>query len=174
MSRYIEWSRRIKAEYGNVVNYVRQQRLNWQPQSSQEKDLPPSSSQPFLFTVQDPVPFANPADYRILRNDWPYGVADDIAHLVVWLKTPIAVTPEDGVLLPESRALIERFVDRTFVQRLKREGGRSDPEDSVLWFKNWTALQSVGALEHVHVMVRGADQRLLTEWTGQDKDLEMV
>ncbi len=159
-----------------MVNYVCQRRLHWEPQrqSGLEKDFPSSSSQQFTFTVQDPIPFTSPVDYRILRNDWPYGVADDIVHLVVWLKTPIAVNPADGFLIPESRALIERFVDKTFVQRLKQEGGHGDAGDAVLWFKNWTALQSVGALEHVHVMVRGADQGILTEWTGQNEALEMA
>ena len=48
-----------------------------------------------------------------------------------------------GSLVPESRALIDGFVNRVFVQRLEREQGGENglgPGDQVLWFKNWTAL----------------------------------
>ena len=66
----------------------------------------------------------------------------------------------------ESRALIQRFVDATFVARLEEEGVE-DARARVLWFKNWTALQSVRALEHVHVLLRDVPERILTEWTGE-------
>ena len=65
-------------------------------------------------------------------------------------------------MLPAAKELIESFVDRTFKQPLAR-GVTST--DRVLWFKNWTALQSVRTLEHFHVMVRDADKSLLTLWT---------
>ena len=85
------------------------------------------------------------------------------------MKTPIPVNPEDGGLISESKDLIQSFVDRQFVQRLKREPGVQDVEDRILWFKNWTALQSVGALEHFHVMVRDVSEDLLVEWTGESE-----
>lgn len=90
--------------------------------------------------------------------------------MVVWLKTPIATDPADGSLRPEGRVQIQQFVDRTFVERLEEEGGAAD---QVLWFKNWAALQSVGALEHFHVMVRNVDDRLLLEWTGENERAEL-
>lgn len=74
--------------------------------------------------------------------------------------------------MPEGRAQIESFVNRTFVEPLKvayeKDGG-----ERVLWFKNWSALQSVGGLEHFHCFVRGADQALLKEWTGEDQRVMM-
>jgi diadenosine tetraphosphate (Ap4A) HIT family hydrolase len=75
---------------------------------------------------------------------------------------------EDGSLTSESRARIETFVSATFVQRLAREVHADAPEDRVLWFKNWAALQSVSALEHFHVMVRDASEQALSEWIGAD------
>lgn len=68
-------------------------------------------------------------------------------------------------MLPESRGLIREFVGNTFVGRLKER--HADAADRVLWFKNWSALQSVGALEHFHVFVRGAEEDLLWEWTAE-------
>jgi hypothetical protein len=88
--------------------------------------------------------------------------------MVVWLRTPVAVKEENGDVTDESRALIEGFVRRTFVERLEREKGRfEDPTAHVLWFKNWTALQSVRSLEHIHVLVRGVGEEILQEWTGE-------
>ena len=124
-----------------------------------------SPVQPFT----NPIPFAD-SDYKILRNDWPYGVAPGITHLVVWLRTPVPVKEDGGDLTEESRALIEGFVQRTFVARLASTGRFEDPEAHVLWFKNWSALQSVRALEHVHVLVRDVPVEILLEWTGNDNE----
>jgi len=52
-------------------------------------------------------------------------------------------------------------VDRTFVNRLDGDSYR------VMWFKNWVQLQSVRALEHVHVLVKDAKKEDLEFWTGK-------
>ena len=96
-------------------------------------------------------------------NDWPYGLDKDITHIVVWLKMRIAVQPPDGYLLPESRTLLEDFVDKTFIQTLK--DNKIDAEDRVQWFKNWAGLQSIRGLEHFHVLVRDVPQRIIEDWT---------
>lgn len=57
--------------------------------------------------------------------------------------------------------MIEEFVERTFVDRLGGDRSR------VLWFKNWVQLQSVRALEHVHVLVNNASVEDLKFWTGK-------
>ncbi|TPR09176.1 putative diphthamide synthesis family protein [Aspergillus niger] len=123
-----------------------------------------------LHDWEDLKSIIDPSDYKILRNDWPYGLAPGISHIVVWLRTPVAVKEENGDVTDESRALIEAFVQRTFVDAVVREEGVSEAEarDRVLWFKNWAALQSVRSLEHVHVLVRDVSERLLTEWTGEE------
>lgn len=66
----------------------------------------------------------------------------------------------------ESRALVQSYVDQTFVGRLEREGVKDAPA-RVLWFKNWTGLQSVRSLEHVHVLLRDVPEKLIFEWTGE-------
>ena len=134
-----------------------------------------------VFEVRDPTLFANPDDYRILLNDWPYGFEPGITHMVVWLKTRIPAGPE-GFLTEESKALVQGFVEEVFVGRLegrregpgdgegKREGAdggrRERGEDRVMWFKNWTGLQSVKGLDHFHVLVRGAGEEVVREWIG--------
>lgn len=144
------------------MNFICQRRLQWALPTPD-----PATSGPLL-ACKNPVPFADPEDYRILRNDWPYGLAPGISHLVVWSRTPFAVKSAEGHLADESRELIERFVRDTFVQRLAEDRARFPrPESHVLWFKNWVGLQSVRALEHVHILVRDVPEDILFEWSGE-------
>ena len=94
-----------------------------------------------------PTPFENPGDYKVLVNDWPYGMEKGIVHLIVWIKHRLPATAEKGDLTEEGRRMVDGFVGSRFKERLGQE--------NVLWFRNWTGLQSVRALEHVHVLVRG-------------------
>jgi hypothetical protein len=133
-----------------------------------------------VIPYRNPVPFADSSDYKILRNDWPYGLSPGITHICVWVKPPIPTKDVDGDVTDESRALIEDFVRRTFVYRLAEEKTKGHlpgetatttdaikwAQDRVLWFKNWAALQSVRSLEHIHVLVRDVPDSLITEWTG--------
>ncbi|EEH11606.1 conserved hypothetical protein [Histoplasma capsulatum G186AR] len=155
LRRYIAWTTDIKAQYGSITNYICKERLRWQL----------DSSTPQAFQCRNPIPFADPSDYKILRNDWPYGVTSDITHLVIWLKNSIPVREDSGDMTEESRTLINDFVMRTFVARLEKLF--RDAKDRVLWFKNWTSLQSVRAVEHVHVVVRDVPDEIITEWTGE-------
>jgi len=144
----MKWTAETKAEYGSMTNYLLAHRLpkNW--------GRPP-------FHPKSEVPFADPSDYRVLPNDWPYGFEPGITHIVVWSRTPIATDPDrGGDMTPESRELVAAFVKRFFVDRLGPGG-----EDRVMWFKNWVALQSVRALEHIHVLVRDVDPEVIREWT---------
>lgn len=138
------------------MNFICQRRLQW--------PLPTGE----LLACKNPRPFADPEDYKILRNDWPYGLGPGISHLIVWLRTPFAVQSAEGHLTDESRGLIERFVQNTFVARLAEDRARfPHPESHVLWFKNWVGLQSVRALEHVHILVRDVPEDILFEWSGE-------
>lgn len=125
-------------------------------------ESPLLSDQPVV--PSNPVPFADKTDYKIIYNDWPYGLTADITHLVVWMKTRLAVN-ESFEMTPQSRASVEDFIDRTFVQEMKQSGIGND---SVLYFKNVPRLQSVGAVEHFHVLIRGAKSELLDKWTNGD------
>ena len=69
----------------------------------------------------------------------------------------------EGFLLPESTELIQGFVQKTFIDRLAKEG--INMEDRVQWFKNWVGLQSVRGLDHFHVLVRDVPETMVEEWT---------
>ncbi|KAK4190127.1 hypothetical protein QBC35DRAFT_491445 [Podospora australis] len=147
LRRYIKWTTETKAEYGNITNFLLAHRL---PKAWGEPPFQPVSE----------IAFADPSDYRVLKNDWPYGFAPGISHIVVWSRTPIATDDTVGDMTPESRKIVADFIQRYFVDRLGPDG-----KDKVIWFKNWVALQSVRAVDHVHVLVRDVDPAVIEEWT---------
>ncbi|KAJ5280740.1 hypothetical protein N7478_006112 [Penicillium angulare] len=194
LRRYFAWYVQTKAQYSSIMNFICLNRLKWPLPAELSGTVPApdthsstdgsgsgsgsgSDSSPALeqsgpvLTFNNPTPFADPEDYKILRNDWPYGLAPGISHLVVWLRTPIAVKSGEGHLTDESRALINGFVQRKFVQRLAEDGAErfADPGSHVLWFKNWVGLQSVRALEHVHILLRDVPEEILTEWSEEPR-----
>lgn len=143
----MKWTAETKAVFGTMTNYLLANRL-------------PKAWGSLPFTPVSQTPFAKPSDYRVLKNDWPYGLTPDITHLVVWTRTIIPTDPETGDVTPESRRLIQDFVKSYFVDKLGPGG-----EDRVMWFKNWVALQSVRSLEHIHILVRDVDPETVQEWT---------
>lgn len=80
---------------------------------------------------------------------------------MVWTKASIETCPPLGDLTPESRRLIEEFVRSRFNSLVG--------DDNVLWFKNWASIQSVRAVEHVHVLVRNPTEEQLVGWVGKEE-----
>lgn len=159
---YKSWCKAIIAVHGSITAYICAERLHWIPLAASSAETGP------VFEVEDPTPFRHPSDYRILLNDWPYGsFGTEITHLIVWSKSRIATAPDTGLVTPESRELIDAFVERMFVGRLARGEAKTRAGERVLWFKNWGALQSVPGLEHIHVLVRDVAEEIIQEWTGE-------
>jgi hypothetical protein len=99
----------------------------------------------------------------VLYNDWPYGVDEKVVHLVIWTKFPLDEIPGTDDLTPGARRGIEDYVQRTFCSRVRRE--------HVIWFKNWTSLKSVHAVEHFHVMLYDPDPAFVKFITNGDAPL---
>ncbi|PWY91176.1 hypothetical protein BO70DRAFT_87085 [Aspergillus heteromorphus CBS 117.55] len=150
LRRYLEFKERIVAEHGSIMRFVVKERLRWG--EGTVEDLRPKGR-----------PFECDEDIRILYNDWPYGIEEDIVHLVVWTKFELEDDPVTDDLTPRARQEIEEYVHRTFCSRV--------PADQVIWFKNWKSLKSVHAVEHFHVMLRHPDAAFLREITGGDAPL---
>lgn len=155
LKRYVEWSNDTKAQYGSVPTYIMKERLTWSPLSTSPDTGP-------MFECRSPVPFQDIHDYKILPNDWPYGLAPGITHIIVWLKHRLEFERTRGDITPNSRHQVENFVHKMFVERVKDLPG---PIEKVMWFRNWTALQSVPGMEHVHVLVRNVPEDVILEWT---------
>ncbi|KAB8342987.1 hypothetical protein FH972_022581 [Carpinus fangiana] len=137
--------RDIAVEWGSVMKFILKQRVQW-------SDVSPRGG-----------PFEFAEDYRVLYNDWPYGIDTRITHLVIWTKFGFEEDAATGDLTPAARKQIDDFVTRVF--RKGDENGR----ENVMWFKNWAALKSVHAIEHFHVMLFDADKTFLREVTGDDR-----
>ena len=63
-------------------------------------------------------PFEDESDFKVLRNDWPYGVDPKIVHLVVWTKFPLEEDPKTEDLTDQARAQIDAWVRKVFVERV--------------------------------------------------------
>jgi hypothetical protein len=146
LRRYMKWTAETKAAYGSMTNFLLQHRL-------------PKSWGSVPFIPASEIPFKDTSDYIVLVNDWPYGLTPGITHFVVWTRTIIPTDPDTGDVTPESRTLIVDFVKTDFSDKLGPGG-----EERVMWFKNWVALQSVRALEHIHVLVKDVDPAVIAGW----------
>ncbi|KAF3764948.1 hypothetical protein M406DRAFT_331264 [Cryphonectria parasitica EP155] len=138
LRRYREFVWRLSRAKGGVMGHMLNERLHW------TLPLVPQGSRPFVCEE----------DFKILWNDWPYGIDRRIVHLVVWTKFELR---DDA----ETRCEIGRFIDRTFLPVVTR--------DKLIWFKNPPSLKSVHSVEHIHVMLFDPDLELINRLTNGDK-----
>ncbi|KAF7594811.1 hypothetical protein BBP40_008314 [Aspergillus hancockii] len=147
LRKYLEFKEQIVAEYGSIMRFIVKERLRWG--DGNPDDLKPRGH-PFMFDE----------DLRILYNDWPYGIENDIIHLVVWTKFELEDDPATDDLTPRARQEIDDYVKKTFCSQV--------PPEKVIWFKNWKSLKSVHAVEHFHVMLYKPDPEFLKDITRGD------
>ncbi|CCD54946.1 hypothetical protein BofuT4_P162350.1 [Botrytis cinerea T4] len=129
LRQYLEYCHDIKQTHGSMLRFILDAKLGWP-----EPDLHPRGA-----------PFRDPRDYKILPNDWPYGIDEKIVHLVVWTKFALEDDPETGHTRDDVKSEIETWVDRVFGEKCGRE--------NVIWFRNWRSLKSIHSVEHFHVML---------------------
>lgn len=68
-----------------------------------------------MLRLTKPATYSNePADFKILVNDWPYGIDPKIVHIVVWTKFDFEEDLDTGDLTPRARRQINDYVTRTF------------------------------------------------------------
>lgn len=139
--KYEEFKQKFIASHGSTAGYLINERLKW----SGDKLTP--SGAPFL---------QNLSDIKILKNDFSYDFEPNVRHLCVWSKTPI---PGDanGHTNPEADQAIEQYVHQKFVVEFNIDRSR------LLWFKNPTALQTIPAVPHFHVLVRDCTDEMVRE-----------
>lgn len=145
--KYLRFKRQLSEANTTVFKHLVVSTLQWQTEEEvanlKDADIVVPDSGSKLFT--------NASDLKVVQNDFPYYFEDDVAHLCVWTKKRIESDPNSalGDLSPASRAIIERYVCKTFVD------GLGIPRENLVWFRNWEALQSVREISHVHVVVKG-------------------
>ncbi|KAF4512570.1 hypothetical protein G6O67_001690 [Ophiocordyceps sinensis] len=143
LRRYKAFTHALAGRHGSVADFILRERLRW------PEPVTPSGR-----------PFECADDVKMMRNDWPYGLDRRIVHLVVWTKFGLCEEPATGDLTDAARAEIDAFVSTTFRSRLHAS--------QVVWFKNWSALKSIHAVEHFHVMMFDPDPDFIRHITGGD------
>ncbi|KUJ22754.1 uncharacterized protein LY89DRAFT_664550 [Mollisia scopiformis] len=147
LRRYLAFMYTLKQKHGSVMKFILEERLQWGEGEREAKGRG-------LFEEE--------SDWKVLWNDWPYGIDGRIVHLVVWTKFALVEGP-DGDLTAEARREVEEWVEKVFGRRV---GG-----ENVIWFKNWKSLKSVHAVEHFHVMLFDPDPEFVKEVTNGDVPL---
>lgn len=99
LRRYLGFIWKLRQDYGNVMNFILTQRLQW--------SLP---------ITPKGRPFECDDDIKVLRNDWPYGIDRRIVHLVVWTKFALEEDPATGDLTDGARAEIDAYVRNLFAE----------------------------------------------------------
>lgn len=145
LRNYILWYSGVEKQYGSIGEFVRRERLKWE----------------HPIVARDATLFNHPDDIKIIRNDWPYGLAEGITHLVIWSKVSIPIDPDTSLPTAEATATIATFLRRVFDKWLGADYG-----NNVLWFKQKAEWQSVKSLDHIHVMVRGLAESEIDALTG--------
>jgi hypothetical protein len=97
LRRYKAYTWGLIKTYGSVANFIFNERLRW------EAPVHPRGA-----------PFEFEDDYKILFNDWPYGIDPRIVHTVVWTKFAMKDDPATGDLTDEGRKEIDDFVTKKF------------------------------------------------------------
>ncbi|KAF6755892.1 hypothetical protein DFP72DRAFT_895501, partial [Ephemerocybe angulata] len=97
--RYDDWAVGIREQYGSIVNYLVNHRLQWgkrdtlsllpssledDPRFYASSDSSGATSPPAYFSVDTP-----PEYISIIQNDWPYSVPTEAEHTLIWTKVPI-------------------------------------------------------------------------------------
>ncbi|PHH89205.1 hypothetical protein CDD83_6509 [Cordyceps sp. RAO-2017] len=144
LRRYKAFTHALAQRRGSVADFILRERLRW-PEPVRPR------GRPFQYPGDD---------VKIIHNDWPYRLDRRIVHLVVWTKFDLAEDPATGDLTDQARADIDAFVSSTFRSRL--------PPGSVTWFKNWSALKSIHAVEHFHVLMFDPDPDFVRDITDGD------
>ncbi|QLQ79467.1 hypothetical protein HG537_0C01140 [Torulaspora globosa] len=109
--------------------------------------------------------------YKVTRNDFPYDFEPTVHHLVVWsqIELPIYGKGSEGTQQDvETRNRIEEFF------RINLEERWGVLEDNYCWFVNYSSLQSIRKISHIHLLVKTSDIELIESKILGDPGLQPV
>ncbi|TGO29002.1 hypothetical protein BPAE_0020g00470 [Botrytis paeoniae] len=109
LRKYLEYCYSIKQTHGSMMRFILDEKLQWNECELDARD----------------APFSNEDEYKILINDWPYGIDEKIVHLVVWTKFALEDDPETGDTREDVKREIQAWVDRVFGEKC---GGENELE----------------------------------------------
>ncbi|KAG2732508.1 hypothetical protein G9P44_004925 [Scheffersomyces stipitis] len=141
--RYLKFKHDLKESKVNILDHILANEVRWDVEDLREEG----------------AIFADKSDLRIIHNRFPYYFEDDVSHLCVWSKVRIPTDPNsaDGDITTETRNKINQYIEETFIRPLGLTW------EQVEWFKNWTSLQSVKSISHIHVLIKGGDKNKIEQ-----------
>lgn len=146
--RYLEFKKTLKVTGQSVFLFLVINQLQW----AKPEDIEGLNDEEIIIRPKLDN-FQSPEDIKILANDFPYNLESGIVHLCVWtkFKIPPDINSPFGDISEQTRRIIEKYLRKTFCKYVSW--------DDIQWFKNWESLQSVKSLSHIHVIVRGLEQK---------------
>ncbi|KAI5960335.1 uncharacterized protein KGF55_004627 [Candida pseudojiufengensis] len=143
---YHKFKQFLKDSNISINDYILKHELHWKSSDIrfQEYEV---AKQYDIKHPQDLI-FYNDSDIIILPNKFPYYFEKGIVHLCIWSKLIIPNDPnsEVGDISEITKKIIDKYLKKTFIEK------GVDPKD-IVWFKNWTSLQSVRSISHIHVIL---------------------
>ncbi|CCD23475.1 GIG1 family protein NDAI_0B04410 [Naumovozyma dairenensis CBS 421] len=106
--------------------------------------------------------FSNSSLYQVTLNDFPYFFEPNVVHLLVWSKIRIPMYKNDETEkheevdhIPEVNGTMKNNVE-TFLEGILTDKYHIS-KDNYCWFMNYTKLQSIRSISHLHVLIRLED-----------------
>lgn len=100
--------------------------------------------------------FSKKQYYKLTRNDFPYDFEPDVHHLLIWSKISL---PLYGDASDECKQDLETH--ERIEQFLKINLAPFDVD--YCWFVNYSALQSIRKISHVHLLVKTTNKEIVEE-----------
>lgn len=160
--KYHKHKENLKKKHITILQYILD-RLQWdEKEIDQLNDLKYATDQQRLHAI-----FTKPELYKNSINDFPYYYESNVLHLLIWSKIRLPIYLNDTTdidmfdtknnsfpdMNPACKAVIDKFLGQT----LHDKYGLT-PEKDYLWFVNYSNLQSIKAISHVHVLIRLKDE----------------
>lgn len=153
--KYYQFKNDLSLQGITLTDYVLKEELEWK-QSDIRSQVAATPDQEYSTSQPQDLILYNDDDVKIIYNKFPYYLEDSVVHLCVWSKLTIPndVNSPVGDISPLTKRIIERYLQKTFIDK-----GVSP--DDILWFRNWSKLQSVRSVSHIHVLLHNVNDGTL-------------
>lgn len=159
--RYHKHKDSLKRQNITILQYILN-KLSWnEPELDQLNDLTFATDQQRLHNI-----FTKQSLFKTQLNDFPYYYEDNVMHLLIWSKIKIPLYLNDTTDIdmfdsqnnnfpdtnPSCVKIIDQFLKQTLCDKFNLKPGKD-----YVWFLNYSNLQSIKAISHLHVLIRWKD-----------------
>ncbi|CCG22519.1 hypothetical protein CORT_0B08140 [Candida orthopsilosis Co 90-125] len=157
---YQKFKHDLSSQGITINDHVLKDELQWKQADIRHQTSTPSPPEYTISQPQDLI-FYNDNDIKIIFNKFPYYFENSVVHLCIWSKLTIPndVNSSVGDISPLTKRIIERYLQKTFIDK-------GIPKENLVWFRNWSSLQSIRSVSHIHVLLRSADEHFIRKIIG--------